>query len=108
MITPSIKQLFLFFTVNFLHIAFFNVLLFKKIDFITHVSFYDILAINILKIGMLVSVFILTCFILNLLFFLVLFGNAFKRSLLSTVRMSIGTFLAGIMFAVLIIFVNKI
>lgn len=108
MITPSIKQLFLFFTVNFLIIAFFNITLFRSIDFITHVRFYDILAINTLKIGMLVSVFILTCFILNLLFFCVFIKNDIKRSLLSTVKMSMGTFLAGIIFAVGIIFVNEI
>jgi hypothetical protein len=108
MISPSIKQIFLFFIVNFLHVAFFNILLFKNIGFITYVRFYDILAINILKIGMLVSVFILTCFILNLLFFYVFIKNDIKRSLLSAVKMSMGTFLAGIMFAMVIIFVNKI
>jgi len=81
MMIPSIKQMFLFFTLNFLLIAFFNILLFKKIGFITYVRFYDILTINILKIAMLVSVYILTCFILNLLFFALLFKNDFKRTL---------------------------
>ncbi len=107
MITPSIKQLFLFFIVNFLHIAFFNIALFRGIDFITHVRFYDILVINILKIGMLVSVFILTSFILNMLFFRLIFKNEFKRSILSTVKVSIGAFLVGIIFAVGVIFVNE-
>lgn len=108
MMTPSAKQMFLFFSLNFLLIAFFNILLFKSSDFITHVRFYDFLTLNTLKIGMLASVFILTCFILNLLFFAFLFKNDFKRSLFSTVKMSMGTFLAGIMFAVVIIFVNTI
>jgi hypothetical protein len=106
--TPSTKHIFLFLIQNFLLASFFNILLFKSVGFITHVRFYDILAINILKIGMLVSVFILTCFILNLLFFYVFIKNDIKRSLLSAVKMSMGTFLAGIMFAMVIIFVNKI
>ncbi len=108
MMIPSTKQILLFFTLNILLIAFFDILLLKSIDFITHVRFYDILAINMLKIGMLVSVFILTCFILNLLFFVSFFNNDFNRSLLSTVRMSIVTFLTGIMFAVVVLFVNEI
>lgn len=107
MMIPSIKQMFLFFTLNFLLIAFFNILLFKSIDFITHVRFYDILMINILKIVMLVSVYILSCFILNLLFFALLFKSDFKRTLLSTVRMNMGIFLAGIIFAVVIILVRR-
>lgn len=104
----STRQILLFFTMNFLLIAFFNILLFKNIDFITHVRFCSILTINIFKIGMLASVFILTCFILNLLFFSLLFKNDFKRSLLSTVRMSIGMFLGGIIFAVAIKFISEI
>lgn len=68
MIIPSIKEIFLFFTLNFFSVAFFNILLFKSIGFIAHVRFYDILTINTFKIGMLVSVFMLECFILSLLF----------------------------------------
>ncbi len=105
---PSIRHILLFFAANFLLINFFDILLLKRIDFITHVSFYDILVINILKIGMLVSVFILTSFILNLLFFRLIFKNEFKRSLLSTVKVSAGIFLGGVIFAVVIIFINEI
>lgn len=105
---PSIRHILLFFAANFLLINFFDILLLKRIDFITHVSFYDILVINILKIGMLVSVFILTSFILNLLFFRLIFKNEFKRSLLSTVKVSAGIFLGGVIFAVVVIFINEI
>jgi hypothetical protein len=88
--------------------AFFNILLFEKPAFITHESFNTFLILNSKKIGMLVSVFILTCFILNLLFFCNFIRNDIKRSLLSAVKMSMGTFLAGIISAVGVIFVNEI
>lgn len=105
---PSIRYILLLFATNFLLIIFFDILLFKNIDFITHVSFYDILVINILKIGMLVSVFILTSFMLNLLFFKLIFKNEFKRSLLSTVKVSAGTLGGGIIFAVVVMFISEI
>lgn len=108
MMIPSTKQILLFFTLNFLLVAFFNILLFKMPAFITHESFNTFLILNSKKIGMLVSVFILTSFILNLLFFCNFVKNDIKRSLLNTVKMSMGTFLAGIIFAVGVMFVNEI
>lgn len=105
---PPLKQILLFFTLNFLITTFFNILLFKISDFLTYESFNTFLMLNSHKIGMLVSVFILTAFMLNLLFSGVFFKNGFKRSLLNTIRMSMGTFLAGIMFMVVVMFVNEI
>lgn len=107
MMIPSTKQILLFFTLNSLLIVFFNILLFKIAAFLTYESFNTFLIKNTEKISMLVSVFILTSFILNSLFFGVFIKSDIKRSLLSTVKMSMGTFLAGIMFAMVIIFVNK-
>lgn len=107
MMTPSTKHIFLFFALNFLLTSFFNILLFKIPSFLTYESFGKFL-INSDKIGMLVSVFILTAFILNFLFFLVFFKSDFKRSLLSIVKMSTGVFLVGVVFAVVISFIKEI
>jgi hypothetical protein len=103
MMIPSIKQILLFFTVNFFLIAIFNIILSNGVGFITHVRFSNIFVLNTLKIGTLVSVFLLTTFMVNLLFFVVFIKNDFKRSLLSTIKMSIGMFLAGIIFATIIV-----
>lgn len=108
MMIPSTKQIILFFILNFLLMAFFNILLFKMPAFITHESFNTFLILNSKKIGMLVSVFILTSFILNLLFFCNFIKNDIKRSLLSTVKMSVRTFLAGIIWAMVVIVINEI
>ncbi len=108
MMIPSTKQILLFLTLNFTLIVFFDILLFKIPVFLTYESFNTFLTTNSNKIGMLVSVFILTCFIVNLLFFSNFFRNDFKRSLLSTVKMSIGTFLTGVMCALVIIFITEI
>ena len=108
MMIPPLKQILIFLTLNFLLTAFFNILLFKIAAFLTYESFNTNLTINGDKIGMLVSVFILTVFMLNLLFFYLFFQNDFKRSLLSTVKMSIGTFLTGIMFAVVVMIINEV
>lgn len=107
MIVPSTKQMLLFFTVNFTFATVYNILLLKNIDFITHVIFGNILAVNTLKIGMLVSVFILTVFIINLLFFALFLKNDFKRSLLSAARISMGVFTIGVIIAGITIFVNR-
>lgn len=85
MIVPSIKQMFLFFVLNLHHIFFFNILLSNMPTFLTYESF-SIFLTNSNKISMLVSAFILTCFMLNLLLFGVFFKNGFKRSLLNIVR----------------------
>lgn len=99
MMIPSTKQMFLFFTLNFLFIAIFNILLFKKLPFLTYESFNTIFTLNSNKIGMLVSVFIPTCFILNLVFLMSLLGNDYKRLIITTAKTSIGVILVGMMFA---------
>lgn len=106
MMIPSIKRILLFFTTNILIVVFFNILMFKNLDFITDVRFDNILGINTLKIGMLVSVFLLTSFILNLMFFTLFIKSDFKRTLLGTVRMSAGIFLTGIISAFIIVLVK--
>lgn len=99
MMIPSTKQILLFFTLNFLLIVFFNILLFKITAFLTYESFNTIFTLNTNKIVMLVSVFILTCFILNLVFLKSLLGSDYKRLIITTAKTSIGVILVGIIFA---------
>lgn len=108
MMIPPLKQILVFLTLNFLLTAFFNILLFKIAVFLTNESFKTNLILNSDKIGMLVSVFTLAAFMLNLLFFYLIFKSDFKRSILSTVKMSIGTFMTGIMFSVVVIIINEV
>lgn len=92
MIIPSTKQILLFFTVNFSLAAVYIILLFKNIDFITHVIFSNILAVNTLKMGMLVFVFILTVFILIFLIFKIK-----NQPIYSSIKALISVVLAGIL-----------
>lgn len=107
MIIPSIKEIFLFILVNFCAIISFNILLFDKADFITHVTFYEYLTINTGKMVKLASLFLLTSFILNLIFFrIILLKRDYKAVHLSAIRVSMGVFLTGIAIAILIILIN--
>lgn len=107
MIIPSIKEILLFILVNLCFIIFFNILLFSNADFVTHVRFYENLTLNTGKIVKLASVFLLTGFILNLLFFkIILSKNDQKRAFLSAFKVIIGVSLIGIVFAVVIILIK--
>lgn len=107
MIIPSIKEIFLFIVLNLCTIIYFNILLLDTADFVTHVRFYEYLTLNTSKIAKLVSVFLLTCFVLNLLFFrLIISKEDQKRAFLSAFRVSMGVSLIGIGFSVLIILIR--
>lgn len=106
MITPPINKILAFMCLNIALIALFNLLLGNITTFLTHESFEGFFVINLCKISMLASVFILTVFTVNILTFKFVFTENFRRSFWSAVRISTITFSVGISFAVIIMVSN--
>lgn len=104
---PSINRIMVLIGSNIVLIVFFDVFVYEMFVNLTHERFNGIFTKNTYKIGMLVSVFLLTVFIVNLLIFKLLLEKKFKRSIFNTVRISTRTFLVGILFSIITIIISN-
>lgn len=104
---PSINRIMVFIGLNIALIVFFDVFIYEMFVNLTHERFNGIFTKNTYKIGMLVSVFLPTVFIVNLLIFTLLLEKDFQKRIFNTVRVSIRTFLVGIVFAIVTIIISN-
>lgn len=99
MLTPPLKSICVFITVNICIITVFNIMLFNNWLFLTNERNDIFLLADDLKIVKLVTVFILTVFILNILIFKFLLRIQ-NQPVFSSIKVSTGVIFVGIILTV--------